>query len=280
MYVALLCSLITSVKIPDLSAASLEQWWTASVPCPEGMQIQGRARRAVWCDSEVKAHQGRFTLWYPNRIPMLSGAYVHGHIEGMLRRWYPSGALRVVTSYVAGRQEGEAITCFDQIPIRYVDREFDRVTFWFANGEKAYEIKAVDGKEEITWLSCPKSTQVSYMDGKEHGLAIAWHVTGGRSMEGQFFKGTREGDWQFWHPNGARFMEGNLVKGIRHGAWKVWSSDGTLIETQEWKMGEKMSPVENNAKLADLPKFPEWPHRLAPPDDPAGFFSALNSAGR
>ncbi len=279
MNIALLFSLIVSIKVPDLSAASIDPWWTASIPCSEGMQLQGRARRAVWCDSEVKEHHGPFTLWYPNRVPSLSGVYVHGHLEGVLKRWYPSGALRTVTAYVAGRQEGEEISCFDHIPIRYVDHEFDVVTLWYENGEKAYETKTVDGKEEVTWLSCPKSTQISYVDGKEHGLGIAWHATGGRSMEGQFFKGTREGDWQFWHPNGVRFMHGSLVKGIRHGTWMVWHSDGTLVETQEWRMGEKISPTENNPRLADLPAFPEWPHRLAPPDDPAGFFAALNSAG-
>lgn len=130
--------------------------------------------------------------------------------------------------------------------------------------------------------------EVSYNEGKIHGISRAWHENGVLAfevpMKDGFMDGTcrywnekgellgsfemREGTGisKHWHPNGALQFETSMVRNKRNGRSRTWDDKGTLGNQGYWLDNHPVSKreyLEACAKDPTLPRFDDDGHKAA-----------------
>jgi len=75
-------------------------------------------------------------------------------------------------------------------------------------------------------------------NGLLHGLSLGWHTNGQQQVEEHFVAGTSHGLRIKWHPNGQKLSEVTIVAGKLHGTFRRWDEQGALTEEIEMKDGQ------------------------------------------
>ena len=95
--------------------------------------------------------------------------------------------------------------------------------YYLPNQEVPFTGKAVD-----YWPSGQKMTEISYKDGKLHGLKSDWYYNGQKLMEINYKHGKFHGLWTDWNMNGTKRFRNT---------WKDGKKDG--LQTEWYKNGQK-----------------------------------------
>jgi len=75
-------------------------------------------------------------------------------------------------------------------------------------------------------------TQISYKDGKRHGLKAHWYESGQKLSEINYKYGKHHGPLTVWYESGQKRREGRM-------------KDGKLMEAVQWKPNGEKCPVTN-----------------------------------
>ena len=92
------------------------------------------------------------------------------------------------------------------------------------------------GKAVAFWQDGQKKTEISYKDGKRHGLKSHWYANGQKLSEIKYKSGKHHGPLVAWNDIGQMRRKGTHVDGQMDGLWRNW-----------YKTGQK----ENEATYAD-----------------------------
>jgi len=74
--------------------------------------------------------------------------------------------------------------------------------------------------------NAPKKLEISYKDGRKHGLTTGWHRNSKRLAEESFKDGKRDGFLKIWYENGQQKFEGSHKEGERDGLATGWYENG------------------------------------------------------
>ena len=110
------------------------------------------------------------------------------------------------------------------------------------DGRKMTEISYKDGKLhglKSDWdESGKKLTEISYKDGKLHGLWTSWNESGKKLSETNFKDGQLHGLLSMWYENGQKRGEGNYTDDKMVGLWTFWYENGHKQSEQNWNEGQ------------------------------------------
>jgi len=84
-----------------------------------------------------------------------------------------------------------------------------------------------------------KYTEVTYKNGKKHGLSTEWWKTGQKKWEGTYKDDSKHGKWTRWHDNGKKFEEENYKDGKENGLHTIWYENGQKKWEENYKDGKK-----------------------------------------
>ena len=147
---------------------------------------------------------------------------------------------------------------------------------WYLNGEKAFDVKFINGKKEgvrrIWYNNGQLLGEAYYVNNKRDGLDISWsykgvmtkkfhlkeemldglctrwHENGQKSEEATWIKGKSVGLESWWHENGQLQAQGYRdANGLLDGEWKRWDSDGILLR-RTWYKEDKIIKREEFSK--------------------------------
>ena len=112
----------------------------------------------------------------------------------------------------------------------------------YLNGQKEFEITFKDGKAhglKTTWYNNgQKISEITFKDGKAHGLWTQWYENGQKQWEGT----SKDGKWwsaPVWKPNGEKCPDTNVVNG---NGIMCWYHDNGQKEFEEtYKDGKEIS---------------------------------------
>jgi antitoxin component YwqK of YwqJK toxin-antitoxin module len=82
------------------------------------------------------------------------------------------------------------------------------------------------GKEVSYWPDGQKKTEISYKDGKRHGLKAHWYQSGQKLSEINYKYGKHDGLLTVWYENGQWRRTGNHLDGKMVGIWTHWYENG------------------------------------------------------
>ena len=82
------------------------------------------------------------------------------------------------------------------------------------------------GKVVAKWPDGEKMTEISYKDGKRHGLKAHWYKSGQKLSEINYKHGKYHGLLSMWYENGQWRRKGNHVDGKKVGIWTHWYENG------------------------------------------------------
>ena len=82
------------------------------------------------------------------------------------------------------------------------------------------------GKAIAKWPNGQKMTEISYKDGKRHGLKAHWYESGKKLSEINYKDGKHHGLLSMWYENGQWRRKVNFVDGKKDGVWKHWYENG------------------------------------------------------
>ena len=82
------------------------------------------------------------------------------------------------------------------------------------------------GKAVAKWPDGQMKTQISYKDGKRHGLKSHWYESGQKLSEINYKYGKHHGPLTVWYENGQWMRSGNHVDGKMVGVWTHWYENG------------------------------------------------------
>ena len=82
------------------------------------------------------------------------------------------------------------------------------------------------GKAVAKWPDGQMKTQISYKDGKRHGLKAHWYESGQKLSEINYKYGKHHGPLTVWYENGQWMRSGNHVDGKMVGVWTHWYENG------------------------------------------------------
>ncbi len=112
-------------------------------------------------------------------------------------------------------------------------------------------------------------TEISYKDGKWHGLKAHWFESGRKLSEINYKHGKYHGPLNMWYENGQWRRKGNHVDGKKVGIWTHWYENGQqrdelfylggyMGSAMVWKPdGEKCSMTDVKAGNGVMVKYME-----------------------
>ncbi len=132
------------------------------------------------------------------------------------------------------------------------------------------------GQAVAKWPDGKKMTEISYKDGKRHGLKAHWFKSGQKLSEINYKYGKRHGLLSMWYENGQWRRKVNYVDGKKDGIWTNWYENGQqrdelfylggyMVSAIVWKPdGEKCSMTDVKAGNGIMVKYmddgTEWLH--------------------
>ena len=95
------------------------------------------------------------------------------------------------------------------------------------------------GKAVAMWPNGQKMTEISYKDGKHHGLLSMWYENGQWRRKVNFVDGKKDGVWKHWYENGQQsdqlfYLGSFMVSAI------VWKPNGEICSMTDVKAGNGM----------------------------------------
>ena len=123
------------------------------------------------------------------------------------------------------------------------------------------------GKAVAKWPDGQKMTEISYKDGKRHGLKAHWYESGQKLSEINYKHGKYHGPLTMWYENGQLRRKGKHVDGKEVGIWNHWYENGQqrdelfylggyMLSATVWKPdGEKCSVTEVKAGNGIMVKY-------------------------
>ena len=82
------------------------------------------------------------------------------------------------------------------------------------------------GKAFAKWPDGQKKTEISYKDGKRHGLKAHWYESGQKLSEINYKYGKHDGPLTAWYENGQWRRSGKHMDGKMVGIWTHWYENG------------------------------------------------------
>ena len=116
-------------------------------------------------------------------------------------------------------------------------------TVWKPNGEKCPDTNIVNG----TGIACgysengQKNSEITWKDGKEHGLGTSWHENGQKRNEVTYRDGKKEGLLTRWYGNGQKYEEVTYKNGKYHGRYTRWYPNGQKRYEVTYRDGKEIS---------------------------------------
>ena len=131
-----------------------------------------------------------------------------------------SNQLSAETSPAKTAEAPKVVVDFDQLEDRASPFELPHYYF---------EEKPFTGVAVRKYANGKKMGEVTFKDGKQHGLSTSWHENGQKAEEATFKDGTGRGTR--WYENGqkrgeATFKDGEMI------SEKEWDKDGNLIKEE------------------------------------------------
>ena len=83
------------------------------------------------------------------------------------------------------------------------------------------------------------SSEATYKQDKQEGLAMKWHENGQKSREETYKDGKRDGLRTRWHENGQKDSEAIYRNGRKIGLETTWHENGQKKSEITWKAIEK-----------------------------------------
>ena len=123
------------------------------------------------------------------------------------------------------------------------------------------------GQAVAKWPDGKKMTEISYKDGKRHGLKAHWFESGQKLSEINYKYGKRHGLLSMWYENGQWRRKVNYVDGKKDGIWTNWYENGQqrdelfylggyMVSAIVWKPdGEKCSMTDVKAGNGIMVKY-------------------------
>jgi antitoxin component YwqK of YwqJK toxin-antitoxin module len=93
--------------------------------------------------------------------------------------------------------------------------------------------------------------ETSYRDGRRHGRATRFWLSGGKRRECEYRNGVREGRATAWYRNGLKRYVGEYKNGAQTGEWFYFKRDGKLD-------GPRTGMYENGLRYAAMKGFNDW----------------------
>lgn len=171
----------------------------------------------------------------------------------------------------------------------------------YPNGavQTRWTVTRLPGGEEVMhglwqefYATGEKKAQGNYVEGRQDGAWISWHVDGRVETQGQYQDGAKHGTWEEFHSNGVRASVSNWVQGkpegearrwyrdkqaesvaryqngLPHGDWSAWHENGELKFSNRYENGRKVGTwrrFHDNTVLEQeesysqgLPDGPTW----------------------
>ena len=115
------------------------------------------------------------------------------------------------------------------------------------DGNQLYYLPSQDvpftGKAVAKWPDGQKKTEISYKDGKRHGLKAHWYESGQKLSEINYRHGKYHGPLNMWYENGQWRRKGNHVEGKKVGIWTHWYENGQQRDELFYIDGYKESAI-------------------------------------
>ncbi|MDA7887269.1 toxin-antitoxin system YwqK family antitoxin [bacterium] len=113
---------------------------------------------------------------------------------------------------------------------------------WLVNGQKKEELTYKDGKNHglsTAWFeNGRKKAEMTYKVGKRNGLFTVWFESGQKSTEGYFQDGRKDDLWTMWYENGQKSTEETYKGGELFGLSTKWSKNGHKESESTFKDGK------------------------------------------
>ena len=134
-----------------------------------------------------------------------------------------------------------------------------------------------------TYEDGTRKSLTTVSNGLLHGVSQGWHTNGQQQVEEHYVAGTSHGLRTKWHPNGQKLSEVNIVDGKLEGTFRRWDEQGALTEEIEMKAGQPDGlsrayypsgslKVEARLQQGRLIESQQWKdgEKPPPPANPAG----------
>lgn len=147
-------------------------------------------------------------------------------LHGEYRQYDESNFLFSSIFYAKGKMHGPS--CFFTKEGGYLAKS------WFYHG-------VLQGKAHKYYMNGGIYSIQRYKDGSRHGKQEFFYESGSVKTFLNYTLGNLDGlSLLFWN-NGIKKREINFVGGLKHGYEQIWDKNGKLIESTEYRMGEKIS---------------------------------------
>ncbi len=107
--------------------------------------------------------------------------------------------------------------------------------YYAVNEEKPYTGKAVK-----LYKNGQKGEELTFKNGKLHGLTTSWNSEGQKTTEINFENGVQSGAYRTWFENGQQRQVGALKdENTKHGHWTLWDSEGQKQSEGDYRDGKE-----------------------------------------
>lgn len=191
--------------------------------------------------------EGYTTNYYANG--QLSSEYylLEGKKDKEARYYYKDGTLKAVLYYHKGELNGVQYYYDEAGRLDYTNNyDFD-----FLTEEVNYGLKNTDtieyinydkleSKKKITrkFYNGAKKSEINYVNGVAHGIAVFYHPNGVVRSTGSFNNGNYQGDWKWFYDNKILQKEASYLSGDLHGVFKKYWENGNLAAEKKYVLGD------------------------------------------
>lgn len=194
---------------------------------------------------EDNLKNGKWKTWYEDGTILMEGNYSDGKEEGEWRNYWENGNLKNKTSFASGELEGEWLSFYpngnQNITGRYsANMKLGEWLEFFENGKpkelSTFKLFKLKSKRKYGFT---KDRVV--LESKIHGPYVSYSAKDyGKTEEGEYKKGLKEGKWTAYHPGGVTHaVVSHYKNGELHGAMKQYSRRGEILQEMEYKDGLK-----------------------------------------
>jgi len=118
-----------------------------------------------------------------------------------------------------------------------------RVVELFSNGQKSAEVTYKNGRlhgMSTAWYSDgQKKVEVSYKEGEQSGPCGTWYPNGQKEKEGLYQSGKEAGKWTYWNEDGQKRRECTYKEGVLDGPWMSWYNNGQKEKEGLYQSGKE-----------------------------------------
>jgi len=204
---------------------------------------------AVFHKKSGKPYTGQCkTCWGNDNIEM-NITFANGKTEGKDTVYYENGQINLVRSHFQGKEDGEWMLYTDQGKLKWSKnynggQEHGFHTHYFPNGT-VYKIEEwtygkLTGNKKVFFMGengeeGRLQKEVSYKDGKFHGMYITYFKNGLVESEQNYDKGQKDGLSKYYYDNGELFYTENYDKGKKNGQIKRLYPNGKTWIIEKYK---------------------------------------------